>query len=159
MGNPMIGDGGSPGRRSSPTAAESGEPTPCAARPVFEVTGSPSLLVLSGELDIGSASLLAAVLDPLTSPGGVIKVDLARLTFIDSCGVRVLCTAAQGLGPQGHLVVAVGTSSDDTYGFTTALLPIALGPPSRVVDGENLLVSWLVTSVTRALLVFIIMSE
>lgn len=101
----MIGDGGSPGRRSSPTAAESGEPTPCAARPVFEVTGSPSLLVLSGELDIGSASLLAAVLDPLTSPGGVIKVDLARLTFIDSCGVRVLCTAAQRLGPQGHLVV------------------------------------------------------
>ena len=102
----MIGDGGSPGRRTSPTAAESGAATSsCAARPVFEVTGSPSLLVLSGELDVASASLLAAMLEPLSSTGGVIRLDVARLTFIDSSGVRVLCTAAQRLGPHGHLIV------------------------------------------------------
>jgi anti-anti-sigma factor len=40
-----------------------------------------------------------------STPGGTIEIDLARLTFIDSSGIRVLCTAAQGLGPQGHLVV------------------------------------------------------
>jgi anti-anti-sigma factor len=72
--------------------------------PFFELSGSPSLLVLAGELDMASAPLLAEVLEPLTTWGAVIGLDLTGLTFIDAAGIEVLWRAVQRLGPQGRLL-------------------------------------------------------
>src|SRR6478752_6858573 len=50
------------------------------------------------------------IADPGPGPlGGTIEIDVAALTFIDSSGLRVLCTAASRLGPQGHLIVSQPT--------------------------------------------------
>jgi anti-sigma B factor antagonist len=72
--------------------------------PFFEVSGSPSLVALSGELDLAGAPMLAGVLEPLTTSGAIIQLDLAGLTFIDAAGIDVLCRAVQGLGPRGRLL-------------------------------------------------------
>ncbi len=65
----------------------------------------PTLLHLSGELDAASSSTLAIALDPLTSRGGDVRLDLAELTFIDSTGIKVLCEATQRLGKRGRVVL------------------------------------------------------
>lgn len=65
----------------------------------------PTLLHLSGELDAASASTLASALDPLTSRGGVVGLDLAELTFMDSTGIKALCEASERLGERGRVVL------------------------------------------------------
>jgi len=105
----MIADHGA-GPLGDPTTIASGAATTGdSPMPGLEITASSSLIALSGELDIDSAPLLAGVLERLTTPGGTIEIDVAALTFIDSSGLRVLCTAASRLGPQGHLIVSQPT--------------------------------------------------
>jgi anti-sigma B factor antagonist len=60
------------------------------------VSGARHVLVLSGELDIGSAPELAAVLDRL-APDAVtaLTIDLSRLSFMDSTGLHALLTARE----------------------------------------------------------------
>ena len=65
----------------------------------------PTVLHLSGELDIDGAATFARALDPLTNRGGVIGLDLADLTFMDSTGINALCQAAQRLGQRGRIVL------------------------------------------------------
>ena len=65
----------------------------------------PTLLHLPGELDAASASMLASALDPLISRGGVVGLDLAELTFMDSTGIKALCEATQRLGERGRIVL------------------------------------------------------
>ena len=65
----------------------------------------PTVLRLSGELDVDGAATLAAALDPLSIRGGVIELDLADLTFMDSTGINALCQAVQRLGQRGRIVV------------------------------------------------------
>ena len=67
-------------------------------------TEPPSLLHLAGELDLAGAPALTAALEPLTSRGGTIGMDLTRLTFMDSTGINALCQAAQALGERGRVV-------------------------------------------------------
>jgi anti-anti-sigma factor len=65
----------------------------------------PTVLHLSGELDLDGAAAFAAALDPLTTRRGVILLDLADLTFMDSTGINALCQAAQRLGQRGRIVL------------------------------------------------------
>jgi anti-anti-sigma factor len=72
----------------------------------FAVYADPAILLhLSGELEAASASTLASALDPLTTRGGVVGLDLAELTFMDSTGINALCQAKQRLGEQGRIVL------------------------------------------------------
>lgn len=59
----------------------------------------PSTLALVGELDPHTAPLLATALRERIDEGaGVIRLDVARLDFIDSSGLRVLVEAHRALG-------------------------------------------------------------
>ena len=71
----------------------------------------PSLLHLAGELDLVGASALTEALEPLTSRGGNIGMDLAQLTFMDSTGINALCRAADALGERGRIIVLNATPS------------------------------------------------
>ena len=81
-------------------------------QPMFTVfTEPPSLLHLGGELDMAGAPALTDALEPLTSRGGIIGMDLTRLTFMDSTGINALCQAAQALGERGRIVVLNATQA------------------------------------------------
>jgi anti-sigma B factor antagonist len=100
-----IGDGGAARLDHPRVPAHPGWLAPGeVSLPFFELDGSPSLLALSGELDMASAPVLAEVLEPLTTTGAIIQLDLTGLTFIDAAGIEVLCRAVQRLGPQGRLL-------------------------------------------------------
>jgi len=63
------------------------------------VGDDPSALALVGELDPHTAPLLASALSERTDGGAeVIRLDCARLDFIDSSGLRVLVEAHRTLG-------------------------------------------------------------
>ena len=65
----------------------------------------PTVLHLSGELDVNGAATFAAALEPLIARRGVILLDLADLTFMDSTGINALCQAAQRLGQRGRIIL------------------------------------------------------
>jgi stage II sporulation protein AA (anti-sigma F factor antagonist) len=69
----------------------------------------PSLLHLSGELDLNGGPELATALEPLTRRGGTITIDVADLTFMDSTGINMLCAAARDVGGRGRVVVLHST--------------------------------------------------
>jgi anti-sigma B factor antagonist len=58
-------------------------------------SGCCEVLRLAGELDIGTASHLEAVLDRMMVIPDHIIVDVAELTYIDSTGLRLLLRASQ----------------------------------------------------------------
>lgn len=75
-------------------------------RPWFTVCAEPpSLLHLTGELDMAGAPTLATALEPLIMCGGTIGLNLAALTFMDSTGINALCAAARQVGERGRIVV------------------------------------------------------
>ena len=68
------------------------------------------LLVAEGEIDLASAPPLELELEECLGLGSVV-VDLSKVTFIDSTGLRVLLTAHERAGQTGRkvrLVVAEG---------------------------------------------------
>jgi anti-anti-sigma factor len=78
----------------------------CAVSPLFAVYAeSPSMLRLTGELDLAGTPALASALEPLTRRRGTIGLDLTELTFMDSSGINALCQAARRVGERGRIVV------------------------------------------------------
>jgi anti-anti-sigma factor len=59
---------------------------------IREAGGSVGLAV-SGELDLASAPRLEARLKALRREHGLVRLDLSKLTFIDSTGIRLLILA------------------------------------------------------------------
>jgi anti-anti-sigma factor len=55
--------------------------------------GRPALVV-AGEVDMGNAGAFAAAIDERLAASDRLVVDLVRLTYIDSAGLRVLLTRA-----------------------------------------------------------------
>ena len=93
----------------------------------FAVYADPaSMLRLSGELDAAGASTLASALDPLTARG-VMGLDLAELTFMDSTGIKALCQAPQRLGGYGRVVLF------NRSPFVLRVIDIA-GPPQAAAE-------------------------
>jgi anti-anti-sigma factor len=78
----------------------------CAGSPLFAVHAeSPSMLRLTGEVDLAGAPALASALALLTRRGGTIGLDLTELTFMDASGINALCQAARHVGERGRIVV------------------------------------------------------
>ena len=67
-------------------------------------TGKP-LIAFSGEIDLATAEGVTSALQPYVEAGGPVPVDLSKVTFIDSTGIRALCEAAHGLGDRGCIII------------------------------------------------------
>ncbi len=65
----------------------------------------PSVLLLSGELDMATAEQFSSALVPAVTEGGLITVDISRLTFMDSTGIHALVEAAAALGDRGCIII------------------------------------------------------
>jgi len=91
----------------SPETSSTGEPVGTRLE-IEPLADDPSTLVLVGELDPHTAPLLASVLNERIDDGAdVIRLDVARLDFIDSSGLRVLVEAHRALeGERGSLRLA-----------------------------------------------------
>jgi anti-sigma B factor antagonist len=75
------------------------EPQGFQAGEVFEMAerheGRAIVVVLRGELDFGTAGQVQARLAELRDDGAPTLLDLDRLTFIDSTGIRLVLTASE----------------------------------------------------------------
>jgi anti-anti-sigma factor len=60
---------------------------------------------LIGELDLASFELAMAELEPLLAQNGDLELDLTKLTFLDSSGIRVLVKCRTSLDGRGSLVL------------------------------------------------------
>ena len=60
-------------------------------------------LELVGELDLSTVSILRDALQAM--PGGHVTLDLGRLEFIDSCGLREISMYANSLNGNGPLTL------------------------------------------------------
>jgi anti-sigma B factor antagonist len=65
------------------------------------------VLTLGGELDIATAPVLQEHLDPVMPSGATVAIDLSRLRFIDSSGLRMLLQTEQQLRDSGGRLVLV----------------------------------------------------
>jgi anti-anti-sigma factor len=65
----------------------------------------PSVLFLSGELDMATAEQLSSALGPAVTEGGPITVDISGLTFMDSTGLHALIRAAATLKDRGCIII------------------------------------------------------
>ena len=74
----------------------------------------------AGELDLATAPELEQIVMPAVRDGGQVIVDLRRLAFMDSSGVRVLV--------EGHALAA------ESAGRLTIVRPPAGSPVDRVID-------------------------
>jgi anti-sigma B factor antagonist len=61
-----------------------------------------------GEIDLATVAQLEEALVPSLTAGNTdIAVDLTRVTFMDSTGLRALLAANQSLTPSGHRLVLI----------------------------------------------------
>src|SRR5438132_829054 len=60
---------------------------------------------LVGELDASNVGALRTALEPAIAEGGDLTLDLSALAFMDSSGIQILVTTAQGLGDRGALIL------------------------------------------------------
>ncbi|MGH2690395.1 MAG: STAS domain-containing protein [Actinomycetota bacterium] len=70
---------------------------------------SDGALVLSGELDLATAHVLQSALDQGTA-GADITLDLSRLAFMDSTGIKLIITAARKLEGGNRLILRSPTA-------------------------------------------------
>ena len=70
-----------------------------------------TLVTLTGELDFASGSELATVLAGLAGRPHRIVVDLSRLEFVDSSGVKLLVSAARSAESAGGGLVLVSPTA------------------------------------------------
>ncbi|MFB4273540.1 STAS domain-containing protein [Nonomuraea sp. GTA35] len=71
-----------------------------------QLDGNVFVLSVAGEVDATNSDQLQSCLARLCGPGRRLVLDLSRLTFLDSSGLRVLLTAHAGLQQQGALLLA-----------------------------------------------------
>jgi anti-sigma B factor antagonist len=66
---------------------------------IFEMTerqvGETTVVALAGELDLGNVGVVERRLAQLRAGGQAVVLDLDRLTFMDSTGIRLLLTACE----------------------------------------------------------------
>jgi anti-sigma B factor antagonist len=71
----------------------------------LEVTnpGPHVIIRIAGEVDLASSARLATTLDQFVNDGAsTVTLDLSRVTFFDSSGIRVLVRATHDLAETGH---------------------------------------------------------
>jgi anti-sigma B factor antagonist len=76
----------------------------------LQVEASGTHLVVRGELDAHTATVLAPHLDPLPGASGDITLDLSALDFVDSSGLRLIVAAHQQAAEAGRRLVLTSPS-------------------------------------------------
>src|SRR5262245_48433892 len=71
-------------------------------------SGPPAVLLVRGEIDVLSAEELRNALQDALSINSTVVVDLAGVTFVDACGLRVILEVADSLNGQGPLRIVNG---------------------------------------------------
>jgi anti-anti-sigma factor len=71
---------------------------------VIEARG-PGRLALSGSLTLDTVEAFDDAAEPHLAPGAELTLDLARLRFLDSSGIRAITLAARRLQPDGRVVL------------------------------------------------------
>ncbi len=72
----------------------------------LETDGDAAVYSIIGELDLGGAAPLAARLEEVVAAtGGDLVLDLSRMPFVDSTGLRILIDARRHLDARGRRLV------------------------------------------------------
>jgi anti-sigma B factor antagonist len=80
---------------------------------VTELSGGVHLVVVSGEMDIATSPELVSSLSSLRGPAPYhVLVDLSRLSFIDSTGIKALVSSAKNAASQGGSLVVVAPTAN-----------------------------------------------
>jgi anti-anti-sigma factor len=74
-------------------------------RTVIDRTGGRAVIVVQGEIDIGTAAQFADVVSQVEADAGCVEIDLRETTFMDSSGLAVLMAAHQRLGQARESIV------------------------------------------------------
>ena len=75
-------------------------------------SGSEAVITLAGELDLASAPVLhESLLEAASGGAETIKIDIQRLTYIDSVGLGVLVSAHKRLQSNGGSLVISGPTA------------------------------------------------
>jgi anti-anti-sigma factor len=88
---------------------------------------------LIGELDASNVGDLREALEPVVAEGGDITLDLTGLAFMDSSGIQILVTTAQGLDDRGSLILV---SPGNLVRRLLSLIPVERLDKVRV-EGEE----------------------
>jgi anti-sigma B factor antagonist len=67
----------------------------------FSRRGPAELVLLNGEIDLANANEIGRAIVRHTSAAGAVLIDLTRVSFLDSAGVRLLDALAGDLGRSG----------------------------------------------------------
>jgi anti-sigma B factor antagonist len=116
------------------------------SQPCFEVQtnvrDSRHTLLLSGELDLAVAAELETTILGLCGEGvSAIELDLSRLTFMDSTGLRAVLRAQVLCAEHGYDFLVIPGSGQvqrllELTG-TTDVLPLADAPPSPPAEADR----------------------
>jgi anti-anti-sigma factor len=96
-------------------------------------------ITLIGELDLAVADQLSARLEQLRGDRIPVRLDLSRLDFIDSSGLRTLIRAAQSGARDGQGLIEVERELTPAVQKVIAIVDAArvLWPPSGSRDGST----------------------
>jgi anti-sigma B factor antagonist len=59
----------------------------------------------ASDIDMATSEQFRSLLEPLVAGGGLIVLDMTRVTFMDSSGIRVLIETAAAVGDRGCIVL------------------------------------------------------
>ena len=71
-------------------------------------SGPPAVLHVRGEIDFLTAEELRSALEDALTLDATVVVDLADVTFVDACGLRVILEVAESLNGRGPLRIVNG---------------------------------------------------
>lgn len=74
---------------------------------VPEYRGGGVLLLVSGEIDLSTASRVTAAVEQARNPGTPLILDLTEVEFVDSSGARAIAQADQELEANGERLLTV----------------------------------------------------
>lgn len=69
------------------------------------VPGDPPLLHVDGEVDLSTADQLRTALERALSTNPNVAIDMAGVTFVDACGLRVVLQVAASRNGSGPLLL------------------------------------------------------
>lgn len=96
----------------------------------IERTEAAVIVALAGRLDSGAAPTLDQALSPLVEPGGRILLDLAKVDFVSSAGLRIfLKTAKQAKAANAGLALCgLNDSVRDVFEISGFMTIFAVHP-------------------------------
>jgi anti-sigma B factor antagonist len=79
-----------------------------------------NIVRLNGEIDAGSAAMVQQKVLPLSGPGSLILLDLSKVAYMSSAGLRMLLSVYRQISSNQGRMVLVGLSEElkDTMSMT-----------------------------------------